>query len=73
VVPAEKRGTAVGMTNMIGWVSAGVGTWAFGYVVDRGYTMSQTLSSTMVIYIGIAGLLVLSSVLTARRAAASSA
>jgi hypothetical protein len=35
--------------------------------------MSQTLSSTMVIYIGIAGLLVLSSVLTARRAAASSA
>ncbi len=70
VVPAEKRGTAVGMTNMIGWVSAGIGTWAFGYVVDQGYTMSQTLSSTMVIYIGIAGLLVLSSILTARRAAA---
>jgi len=69
VVPAESRGKAVGFTNMIGWIGAGVGATAFGVVVDRGFTMSQTLSSTVVIYIGIAGLLVLSSILTARRAA----
>jgi MFS family permease len=68
VVPAAKRGTAVGLTNMIGWIGAGVGATAFGVVVDQGYTMSQTLSSTVVIYIGIASLLVWSSVLTARRA-----
>jgi MFS family permease len=67
VVPAEKRSTAVGMTNMIGWIAAGVGTTAFGVVVDQGYTMSETLSSTAVIYVGIAGLLILSSILTARR------
>lgn len=67
VVPAEKRGTAVGMTNMIGWIAAGVGTTAFGVVVDQGYTMSATLSSTAVIYVGIAGLLLSSSFLTARR------
>ncbi len=69
VVPAEKRSTAVGMTNMIGWIAAGVGTTAFGVVVDQGYTMSETLSSTAVIYAGISGLLILSSILTARRAA----
>lgn len=66
VVPAEKRSTAVGMTNMIGWIAAGVGTTAFGVVVDQGYTMSETLSSTAVIYVGIAGLLLASSFLTAR-------
>ncbi len=69
VVPAESRGKAVGFTNMIGWIGAGVGATAFGAVVDRGYTMSQTLASTVVIYIGIAGLLVLASLLAARRAA----
>ncbi len=67
VVPAESRGKAVGFTNMIGWIGAGVGATAFGAVVDRGYTMNQTLSSTAVIYIGIAGLLVAASLLAAKR------
>ena len=67
VVPAAKRGKAVGFTNMIGWLGAGAGTYLFGVVVDQGYTMSQTLASTVVIYVGISGLLVLSSVLSYRR------
>lgn len=73
VVPAESRGKAVGFTNMIGWIGAGVGATAFGYIVDQGYTMKQTLSSTAVIYVGIAGLLVVASLLAARRATPGSA
>src|SRR5262249_36205857 len=72
VVPPEKRSTTVGVSNMLGWAGAGLGTNAFGMIVDRGYTMSETLSSTVVIYIGIAGLLVSSAILSARRAAAAS-
>jgi MFS family permease len=69
VVPAASRGKAVGFTNMIGWIGAGVGATAFGAVVDRGYSMKATLSSTVVIYVAIAGLLVLASVIAARRTA----
>ncbi len=71
VVPAESRGKAVGFTNMIGWLAAGVGAAVPGALVDRGLSMSQILSSTAVVYIAIAGLLFLASMLTARRAAAS--
>ncbi len=70
VVPAEKRGTAVGLTNMIGWIGAGIGPIVVGMALDQGFGMRQTLASTVVIYIGIAGLLLFASLLTARRAAA---
>jgi hypothetical protein len=53
---------------MIGWIGAGVGATAFGAIVDQGYSMSQTLSSTAAIYVLIAGLLVLASLITAMRA-----
>jgi hypothetical protein len=53
---------------MIGWIGAGVGATAFGAVVDQGYTMKQTLSSTAVIYVSIAGLLIAASILAAKRA-----
>jgi MFS family permease len=72
VVPAEKRGKAVGFTNMIGWLGAGGGTTLFGIVVDQGYSMSSTLASTVVIYVGIAGLLALASLLAYRRGAVAS-
>jgi MFS family permease len=67
VVPAEKRSTAVGVTNMVGWLGAGLGTVGFGKALDLGYPDNQVLSSTVVIYASIAGLLVLASFLTARR------
>ncbi len=69
VVPAEKRGTAVGLTNMIGWLGGGLGATAFGVVVDHGITMSQAISSTVVIYIAVAGMLVLSAFLAPRAVA----
>jgi sugar phosphate permease len=71
VVPAEKRSTAVGVTNMVGWLGAGLGTIGFGMALDAGYPDKLVLSSTVVIYAGIAGLLVISSLLTARRLAAT--
>jgi MFS family permease len=71
VVPAEKRSTAVGVTNMVGWLGAGLGTTGFGVALDRGFPENRVLSSTVVIYMGIAGLLVLASILTARRPAAA--
>ncbi len=73
VVPAEKRSTAVGTTNMIGWLGAGLGTTGFGVALDQGYPEGLVLSSTVVIYGSIAGLLVLASLLTARRIAAQEA
>jgi len=70
VVPPEKRGTAVGLTNMIGWLGAGVGSTAVGVVVDSGITMSEAISSTAVIYIGVACLLLASAYLAPRKAPA---
>jgi sugar phosphate permease len=73
VVPAEKRATAVGTTNMVGWLGAALGTTGFGIALDWGYPDSKVLSSTVAIYIGIAFLLVVASMLTARRLAATDA
>ncbi len=70
VVPAAKRGSAVGLTNMIGWFGAGLGSVAVGVVVDRGVSMSYAIASTAVIYIVVAGLLVLSAYWTPKAAEA---
>lgn len=73
VVPAEKRGTAVGLTNMIGWLGAGIGSTAVGIVVDSGFTMSEAISSTAVIYIGVACMLAASAYLAPRAGSAARA
>jgi MFS family permease len=67
VVPAESRGKAVGFTNMIGWMAAGVGAAVPGALVERGYEMSTILSSMVVVYVGIAGLLIVASLLAAKQ------
>ncbi len=69
VVPAEKRGTAVGLMNMIGWLGAGLGSNAVGMLVDRGISMSDVIASASLIYVGVVIALVASSLLTARRPA----
>jgi MFS family permease len=58
VVPASRRGAAVGLMNMIGWIGGSLGIFAVGYVADRGVTMSQAISATAGIYVGVALLLV---------------
>jgi MFS family permease len=66
VVPVEKRGTAVGLTNMIGWLGGGLGATAFGVVVDHGLSMSEAIASTVVVYVAVAAMLALSAYLAPR-------
>ena len=73
VVPPEKRGTAVGLTNMVGWLGAGIGSTAVGVIVDNGFSMSETISSTAIIYIGVACMLAGSAYLAPRALAAAPA
>jgi MFS family permease len=51
VVPAERRGTAVGFMNMVGWMGGFLGPIVVGFVVDRGVSMGMAIASTAVIYV----------------------
>ncbi len=73
VVPLSRRSTSVGMMNMVGWMGGAMGAYFVGLAVDMGVTMSVAIASTAVIYLGVAGLLVLAGLLASRRPAASSA
>ncbi len=62
VVPPSRRGTSVGLMNMIGWFGGGLGSYTIGLAVDHGVTMSEAIASTAVIYLVVAGILVLAAV-----------
>lgn len=57
VVPASRRGAAVGLMNMIGWLGGAAGAYLVGYAAHRGATLSQAISATAAIYVGVALLL----------------
>lgn len=57
VVPPSRRGTAVGMMNMIGWFGGGLGSLMIGVAVNQGITMSVAISSTALIYTVVSALL----------------
>jgi MFS family permease len=59
VVPPSRRSTSVGLMNMIGWLGGALGAYLVGLAVDLGVTMSAAIASTAVIYIVVAGMLVL--------------
>lgn len=67
VVPASRRGTAVGLMNMIGWIGGAVGVISVGYVVKAGLTMSQAIASTAIIYLIVAGILLTAAFVFAKR------
>jgi MFS family permease len=67
VVPAARRAAAVGLMNMYGWLGGGLGAWAIGAAVTRGYTMSEAISSTAGIYLGVAAMLAVAGLLFAPR------
>jgi MFS family permease len=50
-VPVRSRATATGVMNLLGWASAGIGSFAFGFALDRHVTMSAAISSTALIYL----------------------
>lgn len=66
VVPASRRGTAVGMMNMVGWIGGALGVMAIGWAVDGGLTMSQAISSAAAIYLAVAIMLLLASFIFAK-------
>jgi MFS family permease len=65
VIPPSRRGTAVGVMNMIGWLGGGLGSFAVGYAVTQGLTMSWTIASTGAIYLLVAVLLAVGALLFA--------
>jgi MFS family permease len=67
VVPASRRGAAVGLMNMIGWIGGALGVYIIGYVANRGVSMSVSISSAAVIYVGVAALLLLAALRYAPR------
>lgn len=67
VVPASRRASAVGLMNMIAWLGGGLGAYAIGAAAVRGVTMSAAISSTAVIYVGVAALLLFAGLRSATR------
>ena len=72
VVPPSRRSTAVGVMNMIGWLGGAMGAYFVGLAVDLGVTMSVAIASTAVIYVGVAGILVVAARLAPAHPAGSS-
>ncbi|HTM53016.1 MAG TPA: MFS transporter [Pirellulales bacterium] len=66
VVPPSRRGTAVGLMNMIGWMGGALGAYLVGRAVTMGATMSAAIASTAVIYVGVAAILVVAGLLAPR-------
>lgn len=67
VVPESRRGSAVGLMNMIGWIGGSLGVTLVGVAVDRGTTMSVALASTAVIYLSMGTLLAVAALYLAPR------
>ena len=67
VVPASRRGAAVGWMNMVGWLGGALGSYGIGAAVKRGVTMSAAISSTAGLYVMIGVLLLVAGALLAER------
>jgi MFS family permease len=67
VIAPDRRSTATGFMNFLGWIGAGLGSLAIGVAVDHRITMSVAISSTAVVYLCVAGVLFYASVFTAPR------
>ncbi len=58
VVRPERRATAVGVMNAIGWLGGGAGAWVIG-VAAPVFGMSACLSANSLVYLGVGLLMVL--------------
>jgi MFS family permease len=58
VVTPSRRGTALGIANMVGWLGAGVSAPVIGYAVDYGVPMSTAIAYTSIAYL-LVGLLLI--------------
>jgi MFS family permease len=68
VIPPARRGSAVGVMNMVGWFGGGLGSYSLGWAVtERGMTMGAVIASTALIYLIVGCVLVLVALLLAPR------
>jgi MFS family permease len=67
VIPPSRRSSAVGLMNMIGWLGGGLGAYLIGRAADAGVTMSAAISSTAVVYLFVAVLLLVAGKICAPR------
>jgi MFS family permease len=67
VIAPSRRSTATGLMNFVGWIGAGIGSFAIGAAVDHHITMSAAISSTALIYLGVAVVLFYTAATTASR------
>jgi MFS family permease len=68
VVPAARRGTAVGLLNLIGWLGAAAGPPSVGYGVDEGYfTFGEAIAATGAVYLALGMLIMFSAFILAPR------
>jgi MFS family permease len=58
VVDPARRGTAVGLMNMLGWMGAGAGVYFVGFFVHKGTDMSEAFATIGIVY-GIGAALLL--------------
>ncbi len=65
--PFERRGSAVGLMNMLGWVGGALGVEMIGRAADRGVTLGSAIASTAGIYLIVAVLLAITAWLFAPR------
>jgi len=67
VITPARRGTAVGVMNMVGWLGGGLGALAIGVAVDHHIPMSAAIASTAGIYLLVTALLLLAALRFAPR------
>jgi MFS family permease len=67
VIPLSRRGAAVGLMNMVGWLGAALGTYAIGAAVSAGVSMSLAIAATAAFYVVIALLLLAAGLVFAGR------
>jgi len=60
VVPVERRATAVGLMNAVGWIGGGIAPVAIAVASER-YGMSASISASAAVYVVAGSLLVLGS------------
>lgn len=66
-ITPSRRSTATGLMNMLGWGGAGIGAIAIGVAVDHHIPMSVAISSTALLYLGVALILYATIYFTARQ------
>jgi MFS family permease len=71
VIPASRRGAAVGLMNMVAWGGGSLGPYIIGVVMQHGITMSVAIASTAWLYTLVAALLLIGANVFAPRDIAS--